>query len=206
MRAGRLARLCVVPALAGLFLIATAAPAWAHAILQSTDPPKDGVAAQSPSQLSLTFNENVEVSFGAIRVLHVRRATDHDGRSAPLADERSHRRAVDPEAGVRRLPRRVARHLGRLASRERHVLVPHRARTRHRASNGCATETNAKSSTTVGALFGVARAGVFAGLALLIGGVVFLLLIATRHERGSGRPGARSGSDGSSSRSRRSRQ
>src|SRR5665213_1424687 len=68
MRAGRLARLCVVPALAGIILIAMAAPAWAHAILISTDPPKDGVAAVTPSQLSLTYNENVEVSFGAIRV------------------------------------------------------------------------------------------------------------------------------------------
>src|SRR5438445_11779457 len=68
MRAGRLARLCVVPALAAFFVIAAAAPAWAHAILIKTDPPKDGVAAQSPAQLSLTFNENVEVSFGAIRV------------------------------------------------------------------------------------------------------------------------------------------
>jgi len=46
--------------------------------------------------------------------------------------------------------------------------------------NGCATEANAKSSTTVGVLFGIARVGVFAGLALLIGGVVFLVLIARR--------------------------
>src|SRR5260221_13304119 len=68
MRAGRLGRLCVVPALAGIILVATAAPAWAHASLISTDPPKDGVAAQSPPALSLTFNENVEVSFGAVRV------------------------------------------------------------------------------------------------------------------------------------------
>src|SRR5690242_8776466 len=68
MRAGRLARLWVVPAVVGIMLVATAAPAWAHAVLQSSDPPKDGVAAVSPAQLTLTFNENVEVSFGSIRL------------------------------------------------------------------------------------------------------------------------------------------
>src|SRR5467141_1743600 len=68
MRAGRLARLCVEPALAGIILVAIAAPAWAHAELKSTDPPTNGVAAESPPNLSLTFSENVEVSFGAVRL------------------------------------------------------------------------------------------------------------------------------------------
>src|SRR4051794_30116641 len=68
MRAGRLARLCVVPALAGIILVANAAPAWAHAVLNSTNPPKDGVSAESPAELSLTYSENVEISFGAVRV------------------------------------------------------------------------------------------------------------------------------------------
>src|SRR5258708_35697276 len=68
MRAARLGRFCVVPALAGLILVLTATPAFAHAILQSTDPPMQGVSATSPAQLSLTFNENVEVSFGSVRL------------------------------------------------------------------------------------------------------------------------------------------
>ena len=60
MRAGRLARLCVVPALAGVILVATAAPAWAHAVLKSTDPPKDGVAAMLRS-LGVPITEAVVV-------------------------------------------------------------------------------------------------------------------------------------------------
>src|SRR5258708_21963927 len=68
MRAARLGRFCVVPALAGLILVLTATPAFAHAILQSTDPPMQGVSATSAAQLSLAFNENVEVSFGSIRL------------------------------------------------------------------------------------------------------------------------------------------
>ena len=47
------------------------------------------------------------------------------------------------------------------------------------------TETNAKASTTVGVVFAVVRVAVFAGLALLIGGAVFLVLIARGTSAGS---------------------
>ena len=186
MRAGRLARLCVVPALAGIILVATAVPAWAHAILNSADPPKDGVAAQSPPKLSLTFNENVEVSFGAIRVYTCAGAAHHDRRPAPLRRQRPHGRDVDPEARSRRLPGRVAG-----ASRPTRIrsTAPIRSASGPGAApsvNGCATETTAKSSTTRGHHCSASpRAGVFAGLALLIGGVVFLVLIAGGTERGA---------------------
>jgi len=177
MRAGRLARLCVVPALAGLFLIATAAPAWAHAILQSTDPPKDGVAAQSPSQLSLTFNENVEVSFGAIRVYTCagKRITTGAPRHSPTSGHIVVLSTPKLTPGVYLVAWRV------ISADSHPVNGTYSFRIGPGAapsSNGCATETNAKSSTTVGTLFGVARVGVFTGLALLIGGLVFLLLIA----------------------------
>jgi len=178
MRAGRLARLLVAATFAGVFLIATAAPAWAHAILMSTDPPKDGVVAQAPSQLSLTFNENVEVSFGAIRVYTCsgKRITAGSPHHSPTSGH-------TVEVSVPKLDPGVYLVAWRVISADSHpVGGTYSFRVGSGAApsvNGCATETNAKSSVTVGALFGTARAGVFAGLALLIGGVVFMLLIAS---------------------------
>jgi copper transport protein len=177
MRAGRLARLCVVPALAGIILVAIAAPASAHAVLKSTDPPKDGVAATSPPDLSLTFSENVEVSFGAVRVYTCagQRITTGTPRHSPATD----RTVV---VSIPKLSPGVYLVAWRVISADSHpVDGSYSFRIGPGAApsvNGCATETTAKSSVTVGTLFGVARAGVFAGLALLIGGTVFLLLIA----------------------------
>lgn len=177
MRAGRLARLCVVPALAGIFLIATAVPAWAHAILISAAPPKDGVAAVSPTQLALTYNENVEISFGSIRVYTClgKRVTSDAPKHSATSDH-------TVEVGVPKLSNGVYLVAWRVISADSHpVSGTYSFRIGPGAApsvNGCATETNAKSSVTVGTLFGVARAGVFTGLALLIGGAVFLLLIA----------------------------
>jgi copper transport protein len=177
MRARRLARLCVPATLAGIFLIATAAPAWAHAILMNTDPPKDGVVAESPSQLTLGYNENVEVSFGAVRVYTCagQRITTGSPHHAATSD---HTVVVS----VPKLAPGVYLVAWRVISADSHPVggtYAFRIGPGGPPSvNGCATETNAKSSVTVGTLFGTARAGVFAGLALLIGGVVFLLLIA----------------------------
>src|SRR6476661_2584847 len=160
MRAGRLARLCVVPALAGIILIATAAPAWAHAELKSTDPPENG-----------------EVSFGAIRLYTCegKRITTGTPRHAAASD---HTVVVS----IPKLTPGVYLVSWRVISADSHpVDGSYSFRIGPGAApsvNGCAAETTAKSSVTVGTLFGIARAGVFAGLALLIGGVVFLLLIA----------------------------
>jgi copper transport protein len=183
MRARRLARLCVVATLAGIFLVATAVPAWAHATLTSTSPPKDGVAAQSPTELSLTYNENVEVSFGAVRVYSCEGKRISTG-SPHHAASSSHTVVVS----VPKLAPGIYLVAWRVISADAHpVGGTYAFRVGAGAApsvNGCATETNAASSKTVGVLFGVARAGVFAGLALLIGGVVFLLLIASGSSAG----------------------
>ncbi len=179
MRAGRLARLCAGTALAGIFIVATAAPAWAHAILNSTDPPINGVVAQAPSQLSLTYSENVEVSFGAIRVYTcagTRITTDAPGHT-PTSDHTVVVKIPKLAPGVYLVAWRV------ISADSHPVNGTYSFRVGPGAPpsvNGCATETNAKSSKIVGVLFGIARAGVFAGLALLIGGAVFLVLIARR--------------------------
>ena len=175
-KAGRLARICVVPVLAAIFVIGTAAPAFAHAILQSTDPPKDGVVAVSPPQLSLTFNENVEVSFGAVRVYTC--AGKRITTGAPTHAKTSGHIVV---VSIPNLAPGVYLVAWRVISADSHpVGGTYSFRIGAGAPpsvNGCATETNAASSTTVGVAFGAARVVVFAGLALLIGGGVFLVLI-----------------------------
>lgn len=183
MRARRLARLCVVATLAGIFLIATAVPAWAHATLMQTDPPKDGVVAISPPELSLGFNENVEVSFGAIRV--------YTCAGTRVTTGSPHHSATSDHTVVVSIPKLASGIYlvaWRVISADAHpVGGTYAFRIGAGAApsvNGCATETNAASSKTVGILFGAARAGVFAGLALLIGGVVFLLLIASGSSAG----------------------
>lgn len=177
MRARLSVRLRVVPVLAAVFVIAAAAPAWAHAILISTNPPTDGVVAVAPGQLSLTYSENVEASFGAIRVYTC--AGKRIATGAPQHASRSDHTVV---VSIPRLADGVYLVSWRVISADSHPVngtysfrVGPGAPT---SVSGCATETTAKSSTTVGVLLGMARAGVFVGLALLIGAVVFLLLIA----------------------------
>jgi copper transport protein len=158
-------------------LLLTAAPAWAHAVLESTDPPKDGVATQSPPQLTLNFNENVEVSFGAIRVYTCSgsRVTTGAPHHGPTSD-------ATVLVSVPKLDPGVYLVAWRVISADSHpVQGTYSFRIGPGAPptvNGCATETNAKSSKTVGALFAAARTAVFVGLALLIGAGAFLVLIA----------------------------
>src|SRR4051794_36721955 len=49
-------------------LLALAGPAAAHASLDSSDPSSGAVLAQSPTQISLRFDEAVEIALGAIRL------------------------------------------------------------------------------------------------------------------------------------------
>jgi copper transport protein len=158
-------------------LLATAAPAWAHAVLQSTDPPMNGVAPQSPPQLTLNFNENVEVSFGAIRVY-----TCAGSRITTGAPHHSPKTDATVLVSIPKLSPGVYLVAWRVISADSHPVqgtYPFRIGAGAPPTvDACATETNAKSSTTVGALFAAARTAVFVGLALLIGGGVFLVLIA----------------------------
>ncbi|MCI3931713.1 copper resistance CopC/CopD family protein [Streptomyces sp. AN091965] len=50
-------------------VLATAAPADAHAALTDSDPKRGAVVAKAPDQVSLTFSEKVAMSDGSVRVL-----------------------------------------------------------------------------------------------------------------------------------------
>ena len=64
----------IVAALALAFVIvgAWAAPAFAHAVLQGTDPGSGATVQRAPKDVTLTFSEPVEASLGAIRVFDSR--------------------------------------------------------------------------------------------------------------------------------------
>src|SRR5262245_58961774 len=58
-------------AVAGLTLVViTAAPAYAHAQLESTTPSASTTIAASPKQLSLVFTENVEISPTSVQLFN----------------------------------------------------------------------------------------------------------------------------------------
>ncbi|MEU2564259.1 copper resistance protein CopC [Streptomyces longispororuber] len=70
--AGRGRLLLVVVALFAAALgavLATAAPAGAHAALTGSDPQRGAVVAKAPDQVSLTFSEKVAMADGSVRVL-----------------------------------------------------------------------------------------------------------------------------------------
>ncbi len=61
-------RLWLVAALIVIAVTGWAAPAFGHAVLQSTNPPANAVLSSSPGTAVMHFGEDVEVAFGAVRV------------------------------------------------------------------------------------------------------------------------------------------
>lgn len=55
-------------AAAVLVVVALGSPAWAHARLISSDPPGGATITEAPTQVTLTFSERIETSFGGVQV------------------------------------------------------------------------------------------------------------------------------------------
>src|SRR5215475_10434466 len=66
----RLPRLVAGLVLAGVFLVATASPAWAHATLDSSSPANGATVTSAPSQIVLNYSEHVEIPLGSVRLLN----------------------------------------------------------------------------------------------------------------------------------------
>ncbi len=87
------ARRAIVATLAALLMLGAAAPAASgHASLVRTAPERGAELAEPPSEVSFTFNEPVELSFGALRVFDAEGAevqsgepTHPDGRDEEIA-------------------------------------------------------------------------------------------------------------------------
>ena len=61
--------------------------ALAHAYLDHADPPPSSTVAQAPTQLRLTFSEQVDSAFSQVHVLNGRRETVDRGDGAVASDD-----------------------------------------------------------------------------------------------------------------------
>jgi copper transport protein len=179
LRRGLAPRALLVVFLAAGVVALVAAPASAHAELIQSDPAPGAVLNRAPSSITLSFNEDVEVESGAVRLF------DSDG-------QRVDNGGVDVSGQSVTLP---APDLGngayvvtwRVTSADSH---PVRGAFTFQVGQGGAGATSRQvqglanrllaaqgGDPVVGALAGLARVFVFAGLALLIGGAFFVTVI-----------------------------
>ncbi len=75
------ARVATVVAALVILLVIQAAPAHAHAIVESTTPEIGEVVDRSPELVTMSFNEPVEIAFGAIRVFDTSGERVDDGET-----------------------------------------------------------------------------------------------------------------------------
>jgi copper transport protein len=174
-----LRRALAVAALAGGLVVLVAAPASAHAELLQSDPAPGAVLAKAPKEIKLNFTESVDAKGGALRVF------DADG-------ERVDDGGVDVAGSTVRMP---LPDLGngsyvvtwRVTSSDAHPISgaftfqvgQGGAGATSREVQGLANRLLAEQGgdRVVGAIYGVTRFMVFAGLALLIGGAFFAFAI-----------------------------
>jgi copper transport protein len=173
----RLLRLLAAAALAGTFVLTSAAPAGAHAVLQNTTPPSNGTVDRAPAQLTLSYSEAVEVSLGSVQVLNC------SGGRVTIGAPHHGLKSSEVVASLPDLPPSLYVVRWRVISADAHPVQGafyfRVGAGPNASSTPCAAGTAAvRSSGTVGVLFGATRFLVFAGLALLIGGAAFLVLIA----------------------------
>ena len=172
-------RWAAVPVVAAVLVGAAASPAFAHADLEQTSPAAGQVLDQPPKKLTLGFNESVEVALGAIRVynskgdrLEIGDASHPSGQQSqvqvdvPKLDDDSYVvtwRVISadshPVSGAFTFQVGKSAAAGNLQSLSQRLLA------------------NQGGDNTVGFLYAVARFGVFASLALLIGAAAFLVLV-----------------------------
>lgn len=177
----RLWRALVACALVVVSLVVWAEGADAHAIVKETIPAIDSTVRTAPKRVVMTFNEPVELAFGAIRVYdsNRNRVDDGDARHEGGADTV----AVDLEDD---LPDGTYTVTWRVVSADGHPI--HEAFVFHVGApgarpEGIATELLAGAGGAgrlEGALAGVARWLTFASLLALVGAVGFVLLVWPR--------------------------
>ncbi len=179
----RLRRIVVGTGVVAVLLLATAAPAFAHASLDGTEPPAGAVLTESPQAIELRFTEGVTVALGGVRVY------DADGER--VAGDPPQK----PDADVVRVGLRDTLDDGsyvvtwRVTSADTHPVQGAFTFQVGTASNATSREIDALSdrlladqegAAGLGAVWGVTRWLAFAGIALLVGGVFFGAVVWTR--------------------------
>ncbi|MGH9032788.1 MAG: copper resistance protein CopC, partial [Acidimicrobiia bacterium] len=179
----RLALRALAATAAAFALVAIgASPAYAHAELETTDPQAGAVYDTAPSEVTLRYSEPVEASLGAVRL--------YDGRGQRLdTGAPSH---PDGEGSAVRVDLPGLRDgsyvvTWRVLSADSHPVRG--AFTFQVGPEATADDLDSLTqrllaseggSEVVGAVYAVARFGVFASLALLVGAAAFVVLVWPR--------------------------
>ncbi len=181
MRTRAFRRLLALGALVVALVALLAAPASAHASLLSTDPSSGGVYDSPPKAITLRFSEGVEVSLGGIRVY----TSDRDRVVTGKPEHPNGQQSV-VTTSLPKLDKGTYVVTWRVVSADSHPIDG--AYTFQVGAKATLSDKNAKNaaasllsttggSRTVGVVYGIDRGVLFAGLALLIGGVVFLAAV-----------------------------
>ena len=168
-----LRRLLTLPILIVALILLTAQGAFAHATVVATSPGDGQVLAAAPHQVSMTFDEPVQLQFGALRVFAPNGARIDTG--AP-AHPRGHadQVTVGLDTGSGTGTYTVA---WRIVSADSHPVQGAFTFSIGKASATAANPAtvNPHGSTTVGVLYGVARTVAYAAFAVLVGAAAFIL-------------------------------
>jgi len=164
--------------IAAVIVVTVAGPASAHAQLESTQPNQSSVLLTSPSQVVLHFGEPVEIDFGSVRVIGPAGSrVDNGGTHHPSGDTHAVAISLPP-----RLPDGTYVVAWRVISADSHPVQGGFAFQVGTAANASSPSVSAlttklensqTSDRTVGVLFGIDRAVLFGGIALLIGAAAF---------------------------------
>jgi copper transport protein len=177
-------RLAAFGALVVALVVLLAAPASAHATLLSTDPSNGGVYDKPPSAVTLRFNEGVEVALGGVRVYDSDRSRIVTGKPEHPNGQQS-----VVSTSLPKLAKGTYVVTWRVISADSHPVegaytfqVGSTATLSDKNAKGVAASLLASSggSRTVGVVYGIDRGLLYAGLALLIGGAVFLAAVWQR--------------------------
>jgi copper transport protein len=180
----RLAGLAGACAVAVTIVVLTAAPASAHAVLKTTTPTEGQTVATTPKQIDLVFSEDVSISPTSIQLFNQK--GDRVDIGTP-----SHA-ATDSEvlADVPHLDNGAYVVTWQVISADSHPVHGAFTFAVGRTSGNvdalaAKLEAAQAGNRTVGILFGIARAASYAGIALLLGGVVFAAAIRPSGRRRS---------------------
>jgi copper transport protein len=176
-------RACSVIAVALVLLVVTAAPAMAHAQLQSNDPVNNARLSVAPTSVTVRFSEEVQITSGSMRVFDTSgKRVDTGTAEHPDGDPAAVR------APLRALPDGGYVVTWRVVSSDSHPV--HGAFTFQvgegnidttRVSQQVLNQSN--GDRAVGVTFGVVRAVMFAALTLVVGAAFFQLFVAEPSRR-----------------------
>ncbi|MFC8129442.1 copper resistance CopC/CopD family protein [Streptomyces sp. NPDC057302] len=178
-RSGAAARFGITPGVGRLLLVvavflgallATAAPASAHAALTGSDPKQGAVVDTAPTRVSLTFSEKVAMSDGSVRVLDPAGKRVDTGKTSDLG---SNTYGVSLHKG---LPDGTFTVAYQVVSADSHPISG-----AYTFSVGAPSDTKVAlpdqevGGGFVGGLYGFARYLSYAGFILVVGGAAFVL-------------------------------